>query len=326
MSFVASLTGCQGEELIYAAKQGLQQGSLLLKAKPIRDLLDEKRLGPEEERQLRLVLDVTAYAKAHFDMHVGRNYQRFVSIDRPWVTQLVVAAQPDKLEPVLFKFPIVGAFPYKGFFDENEAIAFEKSLQDKGLDTYRREVEAFSTAGWLPDPLISTMLQDDGRLIEVLFHELTHATFWIENEADFNEAFASWFGYHAALEYIAQSQLVKDRDESLRALREQADLQIRLASWTKRVVDYGKKFYASPDAAHHKKSYFNWMRTEATKEGFKRAAVYDWNNASILALSTYYEQVPKIQSYIDKRNLSLKDALAFARTNGKAMVSEISLR
>lgn len=67
------------------------------------------------------------------------------------------------------------------------------------LDTYRRPVEAFSTTGWLPDPILSTMFSKADRFIELIFHELTHSTFYFESELDFNEAFASWMGYRGAI-------------------------------------------------------------------------------------------------------------------------------
>ena len=171
------LTACDDNLVAYLTKQGFRQGSLLLSARPIEDILKDPAIDARTEKFLRLAQDVVKYAHVEVGMSVGRSYQSYARLDRPWVTQIVMAAPRDKLESYLFRYPIFGGLPYKGFFDESDAIGLEKRLEAEGLDVYRREVEAFSTTGWLPDPLLSSMLSEEARLIELLFHELTHSKF-----------------------------------------------------------------------------------------------------------------------------------------------------
>jgi predicted aminopeptidase len=58
-----------------------------------------------------------------------------------------------------------------------------------------RTASAWSTLGWLNDPLLSNVLKySDGRLAELIFHELTHDEIFIKDSVNFNENLASFFG------------------------------------------------------------------------------------------------------------------------------------
>ena len=66
-----------------------------------------------------------------------------------------------------------------------------------------RPVSAYSTLGWFPDPILSTMLRyDEADLADLVIHELTHATLWIEGDVTFNESLASFVGEAGALIWL----------------------------------------------------------------------------------------------------------------------------
>lgn len=57
------------------------------------------------------------------------------------------------------------------------------------MDVYWDGTDAYSTLGWLPDPLLNTFIYDpDVLLAELLFHELTHATLFVAGDTAFNES------------------------------------------------------------------------------------------------------------------------------------------
>src|SRR5262249_44546680 len=63
--------------------------------------------------------------------------------------------------------------------------------------------EAYSTLGWLSDPIFTPMLEEeDDVLVNTIVHELTHATVFIERDASFNETFATFVGMEGSLEYF----------------------------------------------------------------------------------------------------------------------------
>ena len=55
-------------------------------------------------------------------MKRGQAYTTYVVLGRDWVTQVLVASHKDRLEIKPFVFPIMGAFPYKGYFEEEDAM------------------------------------------------------------------------------------------------------------------------------------------------------------------------------------------------------------
>jgi predicted aminopeptidase len=54
-------------------------------------------------------------------------------------------------------------------------------------------VEAYSTLGWFDDPILSSMVGwGDERLATLIFHELAHQRFYVQDDTEFNESFASF--------------------------------------------------------------------------------------------------------------------------------------
>ena len=103
-----------------------------------------------------------------------------------------------------FRFPVVGTLPYKGFFDPAAAEAEAERLRDRGLDVCTSAVRAYSTLGWLDDPLTGPMLDgDDVELVETLLHEFVHATAHVASAADFNEGVATFIGQEATVDFLA---------------------------------------------------------------------------------------------------------------------------
>lgn len=319
------LTACEGALPLYIAKQGFRHGALLLKAEPVDSLLKQPNLDPKTERYLKLSKEVIDYAEAN-GMRTRANYRKYIALDRDWVTQIVMAAKKDSLTPHLFSYPIVGELPYRGFYDEADAVAFEKKLAARDLDTYRREVDAFSTTGWLPDPLVSSMFSDEARFIELMFHELTHATFYFASEADFNEAFASWMGFRLAVSFI-DDHLKDDpnRAKLLAELQAEDKRQRELAAAVKVILAKGHELYQRPTALQEREAYFTWIHDYLVGQKLLRAgSTTKWNNAVILGLSTYYEQVGPIEAYAQKEKLAPKDLLRRVVERGPAIIREIT--
>lgn len=108
------------------------------------------------------------------------------------------------MEQVPWWFPLVGRLPYKGFFDQARAEAEAARLLESGrYDVCVSGVTAYSTLGWLDDPVTQPMLRRGAAsLVETLFHELVHATAFVSGEADFNEGVAQFIGQQAAIEFF----------------------------------------------------------------------------------------------------------------------------
>lgn len=269
----------------YVIQAGMGQAELWSVARPIGDVIDD----PDTDERTRVLLQesqvIMDFAKEHGFERNG-NYEQFVEIDRGQVVWFLAAAQPLELEAVVWNFPIVGGFPYLGWFDGREARQIRARLEKRGLDVYVRPVHAYSTGGWLDDPILSTMLspeEDAFRyLANILLHELTHGNLFVEDQATFNESIASFVGDTMADQYLAWR--FGNDSEELRFYREEAAESetrgLRLAE------AYGalEKLYASDKTRAQKL---------AGKEKITRALQAElrlsWqpNNASLLGFKVY---------------------------------------
>ena len=112
--------------------------------------------------------------------------------------------RPGSLEAVPHWFPIVGELPYKGYFDQDRAETEAERLRRKeGYDVCVSAITAYSTLGWLDDPVTSPMLaRGPASLVETLFHEWVHTTAFFPNEADFNESVAQFIGQQASIRFF----------------------------------------------------------------------------------------------------------------------------
>jgi predicted aminopeptidase len=327
------IAGCQHALPFYLAEQGFKQGALHLRARSIEDVLADPLTEPRVRSHLETVREARLFAERELGMNPKGAYARYVALDRDWVVQAVTAAHRDRLEASLFKYPFFGALPYRGYFDENDARDYASRLEGMGLDVSVRPVQAYSTTGWLADPVYSSMfaapgappLDGEARLAELIFHELTHTQFYFAGQADFNEAFASWFGYRGALDFVAASQSLAARREELRAeLTARHERQLRLAQIVGDVLAEGNAFYAKPGAVARRAEYFASVSARFAREkGFERLATKAWNNAELVGLATYYRLVPRIDAYARAQALSPRAFLARVVERGVAIIPEI---
>ncbi len=305
----------------YALKQGLSQGSLLLRARPTEKVLQDSLSSEELKKYILLSREVLENA-TKLPMKTGSAYRRYVHLDRDWVTQIVVAARKDQLEVKNFSFPIAGSFPYKGFFSEEDASAEALSLSSE-FDVYQRKVPAFSSLGWFSDPLVSTLFRSEAYLVETLFHELVHLNFYFNEKGDFNEAFATWFAQKAAQDFAPQSKLISDLKKFKSELEASAKIDGELNSFVTEITEKGKAFYARSPLGQREK-YFAWVSSCLTKyPSLKWLEKTEWNNASILSFSTYYRLVPTIEKYALANSLDYKTFLRALVSRGPAMADEI---
>jgi predicted aminopeptidase len=191
----------------YLIKNSYYQLRLLQKREPIESILQQEKLNAEEKRKLQLAQEAKQFAEEKMGLATTKNYTSYVALDEKYLTYVVSASEKWNLQAIQWSFPITGAVPYKGFFQENQAVEFEKELLLNNVDTYRRGVSAYSTLGWFNDPIYSSMLNyNDEDLVNTIIHETVHATIYIPSSADFNERLASFLGNQGTLEFYRQKE------------------------------------------------------------------------------------------------------------------------
>ena len=188
----------------YLAKQGVGQLKLLRARRRIDEVLADRSVPAETKRRLKLAREARDFGVRVLGLRGGDEFTRFVDSHGAPIAWNVTAAQKDRLEAHLNTFPIVGAIPYLGFFDEHDADREAARLRAEDLDVYVRPVAGYSTLGITSDPIYSSMLDGpDARIVEVTLHEMTHATVYLAGHTEWNESLATVVGNEGAAEFFA---------------------------------------------------------------------------------------------------------------------------
>jgi predicted aminopeptidase len=164
---------------------------LLTSTESIDDVLKSDKLTEVQKNKIRLTQEAKQFAYDKLQLKRSDNYSKFVDLKRRYVTYNVTATEKWKFEPYLWNFPIIGKAPYKGFYNEDRAKEEASEMRKKDYDTNIRGVSAYSTLGYMNDPLLSSMLNySDYNLANTIIHELTHTTIFIKDNINFNERLA----------------------------------------------------------------------------------------------------------------------------------------
>ncbi len=192
--------GCSG---CYYSQLARGQLALLWAREPIEEVLADPTRPPQTRHLLALVGSVRDFAR-ELGLRVGDQYTSYV--DWPEEDRLIttlVRTRAGSLDPVPFWFPVLGRLPYKGYFDRERAAHEAERLRARSFDVCESGVAAYSTLGWLDDPVTSPMLrQGPVSLVETILHELVHATAFLPEEAGFNESVAQFIGQEAAVRFF----------------------------------------------------------------------------------------------------------------------------
>lgn len=284
------------------------QLGLLRKRTPIEEILESPDTNPQTRESLRQVLEIRQFATSALGLPDNGSYRTYVDLGRPYVVWNVVAAQEFSVDPMTWCFPFAGCVSYRGYFDEQAARRFSDRLQADGLDTAVGGATAYSTLGYFEDPVLSSMIASGGQSIAaLLIHELAHQKFYLKDDSELNEAFATaveeygtelWLtrtgNGNAVSEYRARmqrrtdfSRLVSEQQERLRAVFARAD---------------------SAEAMRTaKEAAFDTMRAEyaALRQSWGGATDYDaWfdrplNNAHLASVATYRRWLPGLRWLIE---------------------------
>lgn len=258
------LPGCA-----YVARQAQGQLELLAGRVEIQRALDTVEFTEEEAAKLRLVPAIKEYGEQVIGLSSTKNYET-INPTFDDVIWNVSGCAVDRFESHVYRYPVVGALPYIGFFDRADADAERARLEELGWDVYVRSAGAYSTLGWFKDPLWRSMLAwDRPQLVNTVLHELCHATLWMPGHGSFNESWAGFVGDEAARAYVrdhaeedpASWTLLQDREHDstqyrafmqalvtrLQGLYGAGLPQDQVLTWKERIFAEGRREYRALD-------------------------------------------------------------------------------
>ena len=289
---------------------------------PIADVLARPDTPPWVRERLAYVEQVREYAIAEAGMRDQGSYRTFVALDRPYVVWNVFAAREFSVEPRKWCFPIAGCVTYRGYFNERKARDYARKLMDLGYDVYVAPVAAYSTLGRFKDPVLSSMLKyDEITLAAIIFHELAHQAMYDPGDSAFSEAFATVVEFEVTKRWL-QSQ---GRAADLAAYRQSRSRLFEVSGLMADARRRLAQLYASdlqPKAMRAaKQAEFARLREEyeELRRGWEDGADADefmsieLNNARLVAISTYHECVPVLQSLLASLDYDLPAFYRFAR-------------
>ncbi|MFJ3486687.1 aminopeptidase [Pseudomonas sp. NPDC090202] len=191
MLAILLLGGCSS--LTYYTQLADGQLALLRAREPVDKVIADPSRDGKLREHLRKAQAAREFASQHLHLPDNQSYRLFADIHRPYVVWNVFATGEFSLDPVTHCFPIAGCVAYRGYYNQNAARG-EAALQKlDGKDVYVSGVEAYSTLGWFNDPIISSMMNwGDERLATLIFHELAHQRFYVKDDSEFNESYATF--------------------------------------------------------------------------------------------------------------------------------------
>ncbi|KNH29431.1 aminopeptidase [Pseudomonas syringae] len=291
------LNGCAS--VSYYGQLASGQLHLLRAREPVSSVIADSARDQQLRAHLAQSQKARTFASQYLHLPDNQSYRLYADIGRPFVVWNVFATPEFSLKPQNHCFPIAGCVAYRGYYSQSAARG-EAALQRlQGMDVSIGGVEAYSTLGWFNDPIMSSMMGwGDERLATLIFHELAHQRFYVKDDTEFNESFATFVEQEGTRQWRAFRGLPPDNG----VLVQQRDQFIQLVLDTRTRLE---RLYALPLPAEQmrerKAAEFEQLRREyrtlrdSKWAGNKR---YDaWintpmNNARLLPFGLYDQWVP----------------------------------
>ncbi|GAB4022356.1 aminopeptidase [Spirosoma koreense] len=195
----------QWELVSYGWMQARGQLRILWNTRPVAEVLADPAYPDSLKRKIELIRDIKRFAIDSLGLDPSGSYESFYDQHGKPILWVVTGAEPYALVAKQWHFPVIGTFSYKGFFEKDWADSTVSTLKREGFDTRTSEVSAWSTLGFLNDPILSSFLdRPEGSLAELIIHELTHGTLFVKNSLEYNENLADFVGEYGAQRFLAQ--------------------------------------------------------------------------------------------------------------------------
>ncbi|MFN6037692.1 MAG: aminopeptidase, partial [Bacteroidota bacterium] len=177
--------------------------SIIFNAEDINNLKKSGRFKAKDLEKIELLEKIKAYSVKDLGFKPSKSYCKFYDQKNRSLIWIVTACAPFKLEAYEWDFPLLGGLSYKGFFDSLKAVQESAKLKKMGFDSDISAVQAWSTLGYLNDPLFSEMLKKSkGEFVELILHELFHGTIYAPGSVDLNENLAEFVAKNATLDFL----------------------------------------------------------------------------------------------------------------------------
>lgn len=315
-------SSCQIGHLLHVSYNHL---SILNSTESLDDILKSNRFTEEQKQKIRLTQDVKKFAYEKLKLKESKNYSRFVDLKRPYVVYNVTASERWKFEPYTWSFPIIGKAPYKGFYNEEKADEEARELSKKGYDTNVGGISAYSTLGYLTDPLLSSMLNySEYGLANTIIHELVHTTLFIKNNINFNERLAVFVANKGTEMFYHEKEGAES--QTLKKVQNENEDDEKFSKFITKEIDDLKKWYTDFDHTKNlpadekenlrmerlqliAKHFETELKPQLKSRSYTRLFGKKINNADLIGYNTYMKNLDNFEIVYKKTGSNIPDFL-----------------
>lgn len=310
---VLMLGGCSSINYYDQLVRGQLQ--LLSARESVAGVIADPARDPDLRKRLALSQQARAFASRQLHLPDNQSYRLYADLGRPYVVWNVFATDEFSLKPITHCFPIAGCVAYRGYYSVGGARGAAALQRQEGKDVYVSGVEAYSTLGWFDDPILGSMLGwGDERLATLIFHELAHQRFYVKDDTEFNESYASFVEQEGTRQWRTACGLAP---QALAQSRQRDELTRLVLATRERLQQLYRQPLSVEVMRQRKAAEFDRLRSDYRTlrdqqwSGDKR---YDaWinaplNNAKLLPFGLYDQWVPAFEALFKKVN---GDWLAF---------------
>ena len=320
LPLLISLTGCGN--MLYLSKLGWYQSFITFQSIPNQEILENEKVDDKTKEKIYFIQEVKRFGEERLGLRRTRSYSKFYEVNDP-VLYVITACEKDRLELHSWDFPIIGRVTYKSFFTKDGVLKENRFLEQKGFDTLIQKVGAYSTLGWLKDPIFSSMLKwDEPTLANLILHEMTHATLYFKGETDFNEQLATFIGNRGAINFLAEKYGPESKEVG-EAIDSQDD-DLLFAQWIEVACQRLSNFYAKEISKDEKlrgrgevfqyiKEEFKEIKGQFKTDCYKDFEKIELNNAVLLAYRRYIHRLEKFDTLYEHLGRDLRKVVEFLK-------------
>jgi predicted aminopeptidase len=317
LSFISLfLPGCGN--LLYLSKLGWHQSSITFHRVPIQEILEDEKMDHEAKEKIHFVQEVKRYGEEKLGLTRTKSYSKYVEV-KDSVLHVITASEKDCLKLYHWDFPITGKVTYKSFFTREGVLREKKFLEEKGYDTFVQQAGAYSTLGWLNDPIFSSMLRwNEATLSNLILHEMAHTTVYFKGQTDLNEQMATFIGNYGAIDFLVH-KYGKGSQQVVEAVHNQED-DLFFSRWIdqacQRLSDFYSKEISRDEKIRGREEVFCSLKEEFKKIPFKTECYgnfekKDLNNSVLLAYRRYIHRLENFQVLYEYLGSDLRRMIQF---------------
>jgi len=310
----------------YGLMQLKGQLTVVREAIPLEEFVKLETTTDEKKRSVDVILAAKAFAFEELGINYSENYSTIFDQKGKPSMYVISACDPFAFQPRTWSFPIIGSFPYKGFFEREKAVEELKRIrEEEKLDVGLRTAGGWSTLGWFNDPVLSNMLsRSEGDLASLIIHELTHGTIFVKDSVRFNENLANFIGDRGAELFLAKKYGAESAE--LKAFQIQRADETKFRTYMLKAAQSLDSLYKSFDQEEDSvkyqmkmtqieliKQHFDTVQFESDRyEGYFND--YTPNNTYFMSMLRYNSQEKRLAKELDEEfSGDLKRYLAFLK-------------